>query len=653
MAKLWEITTKDPIVVDIETYDPNLSTLGPGVYHDEDAYVLGCGILDTATKKRDYYPLHARDLTPSQLANFRAKLTDILGSDRPKVLANAIYDLDWLENREQIPVNGFIHDVQVAEPLLNSYRLSYSLQALSEVYGVVGKQTTEIYEVARNLDPTHKSYKNPQELLWLMPTPVVGRYCCADLDATYEVLKCQLPLLEKEGLTKLYEVECNLVRICLMMRKNGIRIDQIKRNKAILATSNIEASLMEKMFSKYGTFNINSSREIAPLLLADGVYLPTTPTGQYSVTKDILDKNVNVSPLCADLRRCRAVNKLRTTFLEKSIDEHLCPDGRLHGQFYPLKKDDSGTVTGRWSGANPNLQQIPRNDEELGPMARGMFVPDEGCWYGHTDYSQVEYRVFSHYARGWKDGDDMDKLAQEMRDKFNANPHMDYHQFVIDMVKKLAGVILSRPTAKRVNFGVLYFMGAASLSNKFNIPLSEANEIYEALFSSLPFIESTRQRVVASAKSKGYVKTFCVRKQRVSAYHIARGHTLTFTDGTVLKGAGDPRQGDKFYPFFNYLIQGTAADIMKVSLVEAYRAGVYDVLKLHLLVHDETGTSIPKTLEGIQAYQAQQDILSNTVKLKVPILAEADYGISWGEELPVDKGLTIFQQMAKDIGVTL
>lgn len=632
MAKLWAMTAEDPIVLDIETYDPNLSELGPGVYHDPEAYVLGCGVYDPKTNERTYYPLHARDKTPNELAKSKEQLKAVCASESPKLLANAIYDLDWLENREGIPVNGFIHDVQVAEPLLNSYRLSYSLQALSEVYEVPGKQTDEIYKVAAHLDPTHKSYKNPQELLWLMPTDVVGRYCCADLDATLAVLKKQMPLLVKEELLDLYECECNLVRVCLMMRKNGIRIDQEKRNRAIQATSTLESNLMAQMYEKYGTFNINSSREIAPLLLRDGVYLPKTATGQYSVTKDILDKNVRNSPLCEPLRRCRAVNKLRKTFLEKSIDEHLCPDGRLHGQFYPLKKDDSGTVTGRWSGANPNLQQIPRNDEELGPMARGMFVPDEGCWYGHTDYSQVEYRVFSHYARGWRDGDDMDKLAQQMRDKFNANPHMDYHQFVIDMVKELAGVILSRPTAKRVNFGVLYFMGANSLSNKFNIPLSEAEEIYEALFNSLPFIESTRQRVVASAERKGYVKTFCGRRQRVSDMH---------------------RMDSKYYPFFNYLIQGTAADIMKYSLIACYKAGVYDVLKLHLLVHDETGTSIPKTREGIQAYAEQQYLMGNTIKLKVPILAEADYGLSWGEELPVGEGLTVFQQMAKDIGVTL
>lgn len=626
MSQLWKAEYENPIVLDIETYDPELTKLGPGVYHDPSAYVLGCGVYDPLTKKKHYYPLHHTDT-----ASEREQLAEVLASTRSKVLANAGYDLDWLENRENLPVNGFIHDVQVAEPLLNSYRFSYSLEALAQAYHVPGKQTVDITAWADKIDPKRKN-RAPQQYLWLMPSKVVGEYCIGDLEATYAVLQKQVPLLKEQNLLELYELECNLVRIRLMMRRNGIRIDLAERASAVDKVKLLEQDLEAKMFSTYGKFNINSSREIAPLLIGDGVKLPKTGTGQFSVTKDILAKNVNVSPLCKWLARDRALNKLRTTFLEKSIDEHICPDGRLHGEFYALKKDDAGTITGRWSGANPNLQQIPRNDEELGAMARGMFIPDEGCWYGHTDYSQIEYRVFSHYARGWVAGDDLDKQAQTMRDKFNANPHMDYHQHVIDLVKQVTGVQMSRPTAKRINFGTLYFMGKASLSNKFNIPYEEAEEVYDALFTALPFIESTRQRVVNSARLKGYVKTILGRRQRVSPMHI---------------------ENDKYYPFFNYLIQGTAADVMKASLIACYTSGVYDVLKLHLLVHDETGTSIPKTKEGIEAYRAQQDLMSNTIKLKVPILAEADYGDNWGVMHDVPKGMDVFQAMANEIGVTL
>ena len=648
MAELWSPNYTDVVVIDIETCDPELGELGPGVYHDENAYVLGCGVWDSKTNHKQYYPLHHTDLSSETLEKSKAELARILAEPTSKLLANACYDLDWLENREHIPVNGFIHDVQVAEPLLDQYRLSYSLQSLATYYNVPGKQTTDIEAEAAKIDPTHKSYKTPQQLLWLMPSDIVGDYCIGDLEATYEVFKKQVVRLKQEELLNLYECECNLVRLRLMMRRNGILIDQNHRREAITHVQTMESELQAKMFAKYGPFNINSSAEIAPLLIEEGLRLPKTKTGKLSVTKDILEKYSGQSEFCAELKRARALNKLRTTFLEKSIDEHICPDGRIHGEFYPLRKDDAGTITGRWSGANPNLQQIPRNDEELGALVRGMFIPDEGCWYGHTDYSQVEYRVFSHYARGWTDGDQLDLLAQKMRKDFNETPHMDYHQYVIDLVKAKTGKTLSRPTAKRVNFGTLYFMGESSLSNKFNIPYEEACEVFEALFHALPFIESTRTRVVNSVKLRGYLTTYCGRKQRIGAQHIAKGTVVTTKDGRTIIGINE--DGDKYYPFFNYLIQGTAADIMKFSLVEAYRQGIYDVLKLHLLVHDETGTSIPKTLEGIEAYRAQQDVLSNTVKLKVPILAEADYGISWGEEIKLrDNCPDIFTQMKEDL----
>lgn len=648
MSKLWAPNYTDVVVLDIESYDPELGKLGPGVYHDPSAYVLGCGVYDSKTKIKKYYPLHHyRDCTEEELNKSRAELKEILGAPTSKLLANGGYDLDWLENGEGLPVNGFIHDVQVAEPLLDSYKFSYALNALAKDYDVPGKQTVNIEAEAQKLDPTHKSYKHAQELLWLMPCKIVGEYCVADLDATYAVFLKQVEKLKSQDLLNLYECECNLIRIRLMMRRNGIRIDMVHRDKAIAEVQMSENDLMSKMFSAYGPFNINSSRDIAPILIQEGIKLPKTATGQYSVTKDILEKHAKTSEFCKELKRCRALNKLRTTFLEKSIEEHLCPDGRIHGEFYPLKKDDAGTITGRWSAANPNLQQIPRNDEELGALVRGLFIPDEGCWYGHTDYSQVEYRVFSHYARGWRDGDRLDVLAQKMRDEFNADPHKDYHQYVIDLVKQVTGVQLSRPTAKRVNFGTLYFMGVASLSNKFNIPYDEAEEVFTALFTALPFIESTRSRVVNSARLKGYVRTFCGRRQRLGPPHFPKGEFIKFPDGTHFIGANE--DGEKCYPVFNYLIQGTAADIMKYSLVKCYEDGIYDVLKLHLLVHDETGTSIPKTLEGIEAYRAQQDVLSNTIKLKVPILAEADFGPNWGEQIE-GKACDIYAKMREEIG---
>lgn len=608
MAKLTKANMNNILVVDIETVDPELTKLGAGVYHAPiGSYVLGVGVYDTETKESRYYNFGHKDH-----AIEKEECRALLESDRDKLLANASYDIDWLENREGIKVNGFIHDVQIAEPLLNPFRKSFALNVLASYYNVTLKATNEITEYASRI-AGDKGIKSPQSYLSKMPFEVVAKYCLGDLQSTYEVFCEQLPLLIKNELLDLYFLECNLIRVQMLLRKNGIRIDENARKLAIKETSEKENIELKAIFDKaQKQFNINSSREVASVLIDDGCVFPKTPTGQWSVTKETMAENEGNSDLCKRIIRARALNKLRTTFLEKSIDEHICPDGRIHCSFHPLRRDAVGTITGRWSCTDPNLQQIPRNDEELGAMARGMFIPEENCWYGHTDYSQVEYRIFAHYACGYHPNDELQKKANAMRERFIAEPDTDYHQFVIDTVSKLTGVTMSRPMAKRVNFGVLYFMGVNALSRKFNIPYDEAQEVYSALFEALPFIESTRQLVVSTGKNRGYIKTILGRRQRVSDEYAKIG---------------------KYYPLFNYLIQGSAADVMKKGLIDCYEAGVYDVLKLHLLVHDETGVSIPKTKEGIEAYKEQQHLLSSAVKFNVPILAEADFGKSWGETI--------------------
>lgn len=651
---------RPPLVVDIETKEPDIDRFGAGLYAfpRSEAYILGVGIYDPETGYKDYLTLDHPN-TDSELGRVKC----LLETDRDKLLANAAYDLDWLINGYGIKVGGFIHDIQIAAPLLDPYLKSFRLDTLAQLYDIPGKQTVDIERWADKICPNRSKLKTSdraaQKFLHLMPWDVVGEYCIGDLEATYEVYRRQLQQLKAEDLLDVYELECQLVWIRLMMRKNGVRIDQKKRSAAIQAVLSEETELYDNLQIQYGMFNLNSTKQIAPILQRIGLNVEYTEKGNPSVGKEWLAKQEH--PFCKDLLRVRAINKLRTSFLEKSIDEHLCPDGRIHGQFHQLRGDESGTITGRWSSTDPNLQQIPRNDKKLGALARGMFVPSEGCWYGHTDYSQVEYRVFSHYARGWQDGDALDKGAQAMRQKFLVNPKTDYHQAVIDLVQELTGVTLDRPTAKRVNFGVLYSMGPKSMSKKFNIPLQEAEEVFDALLTALPFIESTRTRVVNQAKLKGAIRTILRRKQRVGLQHLAKDHW-----GTYIRQQYNPHNymalhrvpqvgeskyddRDKYYPFFNYLIQGSAADIAKKALLDCYESGCYDVLELYLIVHDETGTGIPQTVEGYEAYQEQQYLMGNAVKLKVPIIADADYGLDWGTMIA--EGDDCFPSMAKALGI--
>jgi len=606
--------------IDIETYDPLLLTSGPGVYDESGAFVLGVGITDEQGKVL-YLPVGHTDVTPEERRNAKERLAVLCADPCPKLMVNAQYDTDFLENKMGIKVNGFVHDVQIAEPLLDAYAMSYELSTLCAKYAVPSKMTVNIEAWADRIDPK-RGKKAAQQYLWLMPSSVVAEYCAQDVMAPYGVLKKQLELLKQQNLLAIYEMECKLLRPLMRMRKNGVRIDTKRREVAIEEVRVVEEALIKKMYASYGEFNINSSREIAVLLMQDGVELTENKTG-FSVTKEVLERNFGASPLCEPLHRARALNKLRKTFLEKSINEHLCPDGRIHGQFYQLKKDDGGTVTGRLSGRNPNLQQIPRDDEELGSVLRSLFLPEEGCWYGKTDYSQIEYRIFMHFARGYVENDEADLMAQSVRQRFIDDPHTDYHQMVMDLAH------VDRPTAKRINFGTMYYMGAPSLSRKFNMPKETAEALYQTLFKECPFIVPTRSLVVDSAKRKGYVRTLMGRRQRLSDYH---------------------RTEHKEYALFNYLIQGSAADMMKKAMVDCEEAGIYDVLPLHLTVHDETGVSVPKTVEGIEAYREQEHMMSSAIKLNVPVMAEADYGDNWGEKRKYEhNNMTVFESMKKEL----
>ena len=639
-------------VFDIETSDPLLLNGGTSFYKGQ-GFIIGCGIKDFDDEgkevRAEWITLYSQGKPVLNYTENKERLRHLLGEECDKLTANGKYDIDWLENWADIKVNGFIHDVLLAFPLLDAYRMRYSLSDLCSWLGIPGKSEDEIRELAQQINPKAKS---PQQLLHLMPSDIVGKYCLGDLDATYHAWVVLMKRIKAEELTTVYELECNLVRPLVNMRKNGVQIDQKRLDASYDIISEKESALLLDLYEMAGvpSFAITNNNQIGAILKNTfGLDLPLTKTGKLCTNAEVLE-TFGEHPFVHSLQRCKKLNKLRTTFIESAIKGSICPDGRVHGEFNQLKNTEGGTVTGRFSGKNPNLQQIPRNDKELGSLIRGCFTGFGNDWYGKTDYSQIEYRLFFHYARGYRRGDTADIAAEEGRALFNAHPETDYHQYVIDLIKQYTGMDVDRPTAKRINFGALYFMGVNALSRTFGIPYDDAERLYGALFRAVPFIEPTRQYIVDVAERRGYTKTILGRRQRISPMHVCKGKVLTFEDGTSVKGILDGRR-DKTYPLFNYTVQGSAADAMKKGMMDCWNAGVYKTLSLMLTVHDETGVSVPKSAEGIDAYEAQAELLSNVFKLRIPLLAEAEYGANWGEVKGGKDGLDVFDTMRAEIGI--
>jgi DNA polymerase-1 len=169
---------------------------------------------------------------------------------------------------------------------------------------------------------------------------------------------------------------------------------------------------------------------------------------------------------------------------------------------------------------------------------------------------------------------------------------------------------LDRKHAKNFNFGTVYCMGKATMQAKFGFTAAQCDSLTTQYYDAMPFIKPTRNAIIATAKKRGYLKTILGRRARVSE---------------------DIRQSGKEYKLVNYLIQGSAADIMKLGMLRAYRAGVFDILTPHITVHDEMGLSIPKTKIGLEAYHECVDIMQNCVQLSVPLRVDDDFGSSWGD----------------------
>jgi len=360
-----------------------------------------------------------------------------------------------------------------------------------------------------------------------------------------------------------------------------------------------------------------------------GIKFPLTPkTRKPSFTKPFLETCPH--PISDKILECRSVDKFVGTFLEGQMSSQMI-NGRIHALFNQQRSDEYGTVTGRFSSSHPNLQFIPARDDELGPLCRSMFIPEEGCVWGKADYSQIEFRIFAHYALG--------PGADEFRRQYQEIPDVDFHQWCADTAH------ISRKHAKTINFGLLYGMGLKSAAKQLGIPVDEAREFMELYHNKLPFIRATSRHAMAAADRRGYVRTILKRRRRFNMYEPADWEFSQVTpairnkelmEQTVARAvkngqcstAGVRRAGT--YKALNAIVQGSSADMIKKAMVDCWRAGVFNTLVPHLTVHDELDVSIPDTPEGHAAFDEMLVLMRDTIPLRVPVIVDGEKGDNWG-----------------------
>jgi len=577
----------DTLAIDIETYDPNLEKLGPGVYRN-DGYILGVSISDGVNS--EYYSLRHYDTLEKERQKNKEIIKEILALDNIKIGANLMYDVDWLENWGGIKVNGKLYDIQIAEALIDENQGHYSLDYISKKYLGVGKTSAlpEKFCIENNLKGDFRAH------LYRMPYILVKDYAIGDVEEPIKIMTIQKKILEKEELFELFELECNLIRCLILMRKTGTKIDTNKRDRnAFKVQCDIETR-EQALFSQEGEFNYNSSPQVALIFDKYGIPYETTKKGNPSIDANYLKLIREEHKIADDIFELRKAKKHLDTFLMGSYVRYVGENNLIHCSFYNTRTDEFGTRSGRFSSANPNLQQIPSKgvDEYWGQVCREVFIPFEDCWWGKIDYSQIEYRFMAHFAIG--------EGSAEIRNAYNNNPDQDYHQYIMDLTG------LKRRYAKNLNFGVAFGMGAQHMADLFQWTIDYAYEVLDIYHSKAPYIKSTIKEVEKVATKRGYIKTFLKR----------RSHLL------------DKR---KAYTMYCRLVQGSAADLMKKAMSVNYNSGVYDILYPHLTVHDELDVSIPKTKIGIEAYKEMKHQMETCLILKVPIKAEAEVGDNWAD----------------------
>lgn len=607
MDMSWLENEKE-IGFDIETKDPYVGAKGPGVYR-KDGYVVGIAL---ASKDKAVYLdiAHPDTSAEAKERNLRIAKT-FLAKPTVKVGANIMYDLDWTINGMGIHVAGPYEDVQFAEPLLDEYRQTYSLSALAKEYGEEEKASGLLDEYCNQQG---WKFKDAREHVWKMPAKVVAKYAELDGMLPLRIIKKQREAMERQGLMDIYRVECGLLPLLVQMRKQGVRIDMDKLKKTSLAVADKSFELQNELYEWAGQeFDIASSAQLAKVLDKKGIAYPrNAPTefmkahgrqGNPNLDKESLTRMImkGVDPHLETVLRWRHYNTLTSMFLLPYYD--FIVDGRLHCLFNPLRSDSYGAVSGRFSSSKPNLQQVSAQSDDMfsggsegdlleGQILRKLFIPEEGHLWAKLDQSQVEYRIGAHYAIG--------PGSEELRQAYVDNPLTDYHQHIQDITG------FDRRTAKRLNFGASYGMGAEAASRKFYWSIEEATMFMEAYHKAAPHLKLTRKKVVEKAAKTGYIYTLLGRRARV---HPSR----------------------KLHSLYNRLIQGTAADIMKKGMVDAYEAGLFNVLPPHITVHDEIDVSVPPTKIGEEALKELKRILEECVTLRVPLVVDCHKAVNWAE----------------------
>jgi len=637
----------DTVAIDIETYDPNLKTKGSGAIR-KDGFI--CGIAVATDNDLAYFPLRHSDV----FIDFKRdeKIWSVLNEKIfqnekiTKVFHNAMYDVCWIRAVTGMMIKGRIVDTMIAASVIDENRFKYSLDALSKDYLNEEKYKYDLQQ--KTLEWSGGTVKDPMTNMHKLPASIVKEYAKQDVNLTYKLWNLFDKKIDEVLYTKddgeqktcrqIFELETKLFLCLVDMKFKGVRIDVAK---AILFGRHLKKRRDQiiKAIESITTIRVDiwAAASIKKLLdhLCIKDYKVTPKSKMPQLPKDYLRKHNN--KCLRMIAKAREYDKAVNTFIDGLLE--YVHEGRIHADINQIRSDTGGTVTGRFSMSNPNLQQIPAKGY-IGGKMRELFIPEEGCKWGSFDYSQQEPRIVVHYAI--KLGLPGTESLQNEFDRDDA----DFHQIVADMAN------ISRKQAKTINLGLFYGMGKIKLQKELGLDQRQAKELFNEYHSRVPFVRQLSQELIAFAKENKLLFTLHDRFCRFDRWETTNkewnpetnrfNEVPLYTKEQAMEAFKaemldkykenkiDANYMDYFeryytpaftYKALNRLIQGSAADMTKKAMVDLHEKDIIP----HIQIHDELCFSITD-----HEPELIKNIMEQTIPLEVKNKVDFESGLNWG-----------------------
>ena len=599
--ELKDLRGAKQIAIDLETNDPHLIELGSGNVTGK-GHIAGVAVAVEGWS--GYFPIQHESGGNMDKKLVFSWLQDLFNqTETTFIFHNAMYDICWLR-AAGLKIKGKIVDTMIAASLIDENRLSYRLDILAKHYTGVGKDEKILHAAAKEYG------LNPKKDMWRLPALFVGQYAERDAESTLKLWQRLENELYAQELWDVFTLETKLIPCLVDMRFKGVRVNLQKADETKKFLINKEEKLIKKIKDLTGVnVEIMAARSIAKAF--DKLKLPydrTAKSKEPSFTKNFLQNHPHELPQA--IAEARELNKAHSTFID-SITKHAV-NGRIHADINQIRSDAGGTVTGRFSMSNPNLQQIPARHPELGPMIRSIFIPEEKHSWGSFDYSQQEPRILVHYAK-------LQNLAgvDEIVEAYKAGD-ADFHQVVADM----AGI--KRKQAKTINLGLMYGMGKNKLMAELGLMKDSAEKLIRQYHTKAPFVKQLMDNVSRKANDRGKIRTLLGRACHFDLWQpVQFGVYKPLPLEEARKEYDEPLKRAFTYKALNKLIQGSAADMTKKSMVALYENGIIP----HIQIHDEVDISV----ESDKKAEEIIEIMESAVELQVPNKVDYESGPSWGQ----------------------